>query len=98
MISLNNKLQAYRIDMISRGSSDETPVYIQEVAREALLNRATNVIVAHNHPHGTLRPSQADVETTIRLAKAFNTIGITLLDNIIVGGGEYISLKKIGII
>ena len=98
MISLNKKLQVYRIDMISRGSSDETPVYIQEVAREALLNRAANVIVAHNHPLGTLRPSQADIDTTIELAKAFNAIGITMLDHIIVGGGEFISLKKIGVI
>ena len=98
MISLNKKFQVYKIDMISRGSSDETPVYIQEAARKALLNRAANVIVAHNHPLGVLTPSQADIDTTVELARAFNTIGINLLDHIIVGGGEFISLKKIGII
>lgn len=98
MVSLNKKFQAYRIDMISQGSMDETPVYIQEVVRTALLNRAVYVMIAHNHPLGILNPSQADIDATNMLGRAFNAVGISLVDHIIVGGGEFISLKDMGII
>lgn len=98
MVSLNKKFQAYRRDLISQGSIDETPVYVQEIVRTALLNKASYIVLAHNHPLGSLKPSRTDICTTDKLAKAFGAVGITLLDHIIVGGGEFISLKTMGII
>lgn len=97
MVSLNKKLQAYRFDKISDGNTDETPVYIQEVAKLALRTNAYSVLIAHNHPSGNLNPSQADIETTHALRRALDAVGISLLDHIIVGGGEFISLKQMGL-
>lgn len=97
LVSVNKKLQAYRFDKFSEGSSEETPVYIQEVVKLALSTKAHSVLVAHNHPSGNLRPSHDDLQITRALNQALRTVGITLLDHMIVGGGEYLSLKSLGI-
>lgn len=98
LVSINKKLQAYRFDKISEGSAEETPVYIQEVVRQAVRNKAHSVLIAHNHPSGNLNPSRADIDTTRQLYLAMDAVGITLLDHIIAGGGEFISMKEMGII
>lgn len=97
MVSLNKKLQAYRFDKISDGSADETPVYIQEVVKLALRTNAYAVLITHNHPAGTLTPSRADLDTTVSLHRAMDAVGISLLDHIIVGGGDFVSLKQMGL-
>ena len=97
MVSLNKKLQAYRFDKISDGSADETPVYVKEVVRLALRTNAYAVLITHNHPAGTLTPSRADLDTTVSLHRAMDAAGISLLDHIIVGGGDFISLKQMGL-
>lgn len=97
LVSINKKYQAYRFDKISEGSSEETPVYLQEVIKLALSTKAYAVMIAHNHPSGNLHPSQADLQITRDLDKALRTVGISLLDHIIVGGGEFLSLKNLGV-
>lgn len=97
MISLDKKMRAYRFDKISNGSADETPVYVQEVVKLALRTNAYAVVIAHNHPAASLTPSRADLNTTVSLHRAMDAVGISLLDHIIVGGGEFISLKQMGL-
>jgi DNA repair protein RadC len=97
MVSLNKKLQAYRFDKISDGNADETPVYIQQVVKLALRTNAYAVLITHNHPAGTLTPSRADLDTTVSLHGAMDAVGISLLDHIIVGGGDVVSLKQMGL-
>ncbi len=96
MISLNKKLQAYRFDKVSEGSIDETPFYLQEIIKLALRTNADSVLMTHNHPSGSLLPSQADLTATRELARGLDAVGIRLLDHIIVACGEYTSLKHLG--
>ena len=98
LISLNKKLQAFRFDKISEGSAEETPVYVQEVVKQAMRTKAYAVVLCHNHPSGSLNPSGADLEITRQLYQAMDAVGVQLLDHIIVGGGEYLSLKDMGLI
>ncbi len=97
LVSVNKKLQAYRFDKISEGSNDETPVYLQEVVKLALNTKAYAVMIAHNHPSGNLHPSHEDLQITRELYQALHVVGIPLLDHIIVGGGDYLSLKELGV-
>ncbi len=97
MISLNKKQQAYRFDKISEGGMDETPMYIREMVKLALRTNADSVIITHNHPSGSLMPSQADIHATRELAAGLESVGVRLLDHIIVGCGAYHSLKEMSI-
>ncbi len=97
LVSVNKRLQAFRADKISEGSMEETPVYLQEAVKLALSNGARSVFLAHNHPSGALHPSYEDIRVTGDLYQAFKTVGISLLDHIIVGGGEYLSLRNHGV-
>ena len=77
-----NRLIAKRI--ITIGTLTSSLVHPREVFADAITDRAASVIVAHNHPSGSLEPSQADREVTTRLREAARLIGISLLDHIIV--------------
>lgn len=98
MVSVNKRFQAFKTDKISNGDLNETPIYLQEILRQALANNAAYVFFIHNHPSGSLRPSKADIETTVQLKNSFAAVGISVLDHIIVGSGEFVSLKELGIV
>lgn len=68
-----------------KGTIDAASVYPREVAKHALEQNATAIIVAHNHPSGSPEPSQADIQITRRLQSAMETIEVKFLDHIIVG-------------
>lgn len=76
-----NRLIAKRV--ISIGTLTSSLVHPREVFADAITDRAASIIVAHNHPSGTLEPSQADKEVTKRLQEAGKLLGITMLDHII---------------
>ena len=58
---------------------------------------AARIIVGHNHPSGNPDPSEADIQFTRRMSECGELMGIELLDHIIVGESEFVSLKEIGI-
>ncbi len=70
----------------------------REVFIQALRHNAVHVILLHNHPSGDPAPSREDISITRRIIEAGDIIGIKLLDHIIIGDGNYISLKERGII
>ncbi len=80
--------------ILSEGTVNQTAVYPRELVKKALEVDATGVIVAHNHPAGTLKPSLDDIELTHRLIQALNAVEIRLLDHFIVAGHLAISLRK----
>lgn len=82
--------------LIQEGTVNETPVHPRKVAEEALRHKANSVIVAHNHPGGTLFPSRADLEATRRIREALNALTIRLTDHIIVAGTQYHSMAEHG--
>jgi len=80
---------------LSRGSVDSTPMHPRDIFKVALLANAAAVIVGHNHPSGDITPSADDRAVTARIAAAGVTLGIDLVDHIIVAAdGTYFSFKE----
>ena len=81
---------------IAEGGLSGCNVFAQKLLRQALLYNASAVMISHNHPSGESRPSQDDISTTRTLGKAFNTIGVDLLDHIVIGKNQFSSFSKLG--
>ncbi|MDP3719494.1 MAG: DNA repair protein RadC [Acidobacteriota bacterium] len=94
--SLNGANEVLNIRVISIGLIDRTPVHPREVFADALADRASAVIVAHNHPSGGVEPSPNDVAITVQLKAAGGIIGIELLDHIVFDKTGYYSFLEAG--
>jgi len=86
-----NRLIAKRI--ITIGTLTSSLVHPREVFADAITDRAASIIVAHNHPSGSLEPSQADHDVTRRLHSSADLLGIKLADHIIVAGSAHKSIS-----
>jgi hypothetical protein len=82
--------------MIGIGSVDSAIVHPRELYRVAVLACASGVVLVHNHPTGDPTPSANDIASTLRLIHAGETIQIPLLDHLIMGKRDYISLRTMG--
>lgn len=98
LITLNTKNIVTGYFEVHRGTINTSLVHPREVFKRALLNNASDIMVAHNHPSGDPNPSKEDIQITERLKEAGNLLGINLLDHIIVGEDKYISLKEKGVL
>ena len=85
-----NRLIAKRI--ITIGTLTSSLVHPREVFAEAITDRAASIIVAHNHPSGSLNPSTADLEVTERMQQSAKLLGINLIDHIIVTGDKFATI------
>lgn len=94
---LDNRHRVIRYLELFRGTIDGAAVYPREVVRQALDYNAAAVIFAHNHPSGVAEPSQADISLTRRLREALSLVDIRVLDHMVVGHGEVISLAERGL-
>ena len=94
--SINGANEILNIRVVSIGLIDRAPVHPREVFADALVDRASAIIVAHNHPAGSLEPSRSDIEITKQLKTAGEVIGITLLDHIIFNRSGYFSFLESG--
>jgi DNA repair protein RadC len=92
MLDIKNNLIGTKI--ISVGTATETLAHPREIFREAIKQGATKVIIAHNHPTGNLEPSEADIELTEKLLQGATYLDIPLLDHLILGNGDYASLRR----
>ena len=97
-IFLDNRHQVIKFEELFRGTIDGASVYPREVVKKALKYNAAAMIVAHNHPSGIAEPSHADEQITQRLNKALALVDIRLLDHLVIGEGEVISLAERGIL
>ena len=91
IVLLNNNLRVIDTVRISVGGWNETLVDVRMILREALLKRATLVVLSHNHPSGNTKPSIDDDQLTERVKKAFEIMSVKLLDNINITDGAYFS-------
>ncbi|MDO3721100.1 DNA repair protein RadC [Marinobacter sp. chi1] len=94
---LDNRHRVLQYRELFRGTIDSAAVYPREVVRQALEDNAAAVIFAHNHPSGAAEPSQTDIELTRRLKDALALVDIRVLDHMVVGHGEVISLAERGL-
>ena len=84
--------------MIYQGSVNTAAVArMAELFRDAVIANAPNVILAHNHPSGNPTPSPEDVKLTKDAAHAAEILSIDLLDHVIIGDGQFVSLKEQGV-
>ena len=88
---LNQAAKVVDAIRISQGGLASTQVDVRCVLREALLKRATSIVLCHNHPSGNVTPSTDDDRLTQALNQASNTMNIRLLDHVIVTDGAYYS-------
>ncbi|MCI7129042.1 MAG: DNA repair protein RadC [Lachnospiraceae bacterium] len=94
IICLNAKGTVAGIHEISHGDLCSSSAHPREVFKRAILNNAAAIILAHNHPSGNTKPSDADISTTERLVNAGDLLGINVVDHIIVAEGSYSSMKS----
>jgi len=94
--TINGANEILNIRVVSIGLIDRSPVHPREVFADALIDRASAVIVAHNHPSGGLEPSEGDINVTAQLKAAGAIIGIELMDHIIFNWTGYFSFLEGG--
>ncbi|MEX0732297.1 MAG: DNA repair protein RadC [Aquisalimonadaceae bacterium] len=95
---LDNRHRVLRFEELFRGTIDAASVHPREVVKRALTLNAAAVIVAHNHPSGVAEPSRADERITHRLRDALALVDIRLLDHLVIGDGEPVSLAERGLL
>ncbi|MCL2387224.1 MAG: DNA repair protein RadC [Defluviitaleaceae bacterium] len=96
VLCLDKRHRLIHAALISEGTVDEVAVYSRKIAHEALKHKANYVILTHNHPSGTLRPSRGDLESTKHIVEGMKFIDIDVLDHIIVAGDTYYSFDARG--
>ncbi|MDR1604297.1 MAG: DNA repair protein RadC [Gracilibacteraceae bacterium] len=96
VVLLNTKNMVVGIAPISVGSLNASIVHPRECFKEALRYGANAVILAHNHPSGDPEPSRQDIELTQRLAEGGKILGIEVVDHLIIGDKNFVSLKERG--
>jgi DNA repair protein RadC len=98
-VMLNTQNQIIKAVKLFEGTLTETAIYPRELIKEAINNNANAVIVTHNHPGGSLKPSMADINATKNIKTALETVQIKLIDHIICAPyGEYMSFAEKGLL
>ena len=98
LLMLNSACELIKDEVISQGTVNSALFSPREIFLEALKNEAVNIIIVHNHPSGSVRPSKNDMEGTKRIKMAGDLLGIALLDHIIIGDRKYTSFQESGLI
>ena len=93
---LDAKHRVLAFESLFRGTIDSASVYPRQVVKRALAHNAAALILAHNHPSGVADPSPADRVLTKRLQEALELVDVQVLDHIIVGGEDPISMVEYG--
>ena len=95
IVNLQADLKPINMNIISAGCLNEAMAHPREILKTAILSNANSMMLFHNHPSGTVSPSDIDIRTTARLQEVGTLMGIPLTDHIIIGRGqEYYSFKE----
>ncbi len=94
LLCLDAKCKVICCKKVGEGNVNSANIPIRRVVEMALGANATSVVLAHNHPSGLALPSADDIQTTLRVAAALETVEITLADHIVVCGDDYISMAQ----
>ena len=96
LLALDAKLHLAGAALIGKGSLSEVPAYPRLAVEAAIKHNAHSVILCHNHPGGSLEPSDADLHTTFRLVEVLSGIDVSVMDHIIVAGEKAGSMVQMG--
>lgn len=93
IVTLDARYHLIAMDNISIGTVNQSLVHPREVFKAAINRRASFIILAHNHPSGDSNPSKEDLIVTEKLMSISKVIGIPIIDHVIIGDSNYMSLK-----
>jgi len=94
MLFLDSRNQLIAMEALKTGTVNRAIVFPRKIVERALYHHAVSVIIAHNHPAGSIEPSQEDQDITGAIRKALGTVDIKLLDHIVIGGNGFFSFKE----
>lgn len=97
-LCLDRKGKLLSCKRLSEGGADNANLNVRRLVENALLASASAVILAHNHPSGIALPSREDYSTTRQVQEALRTVGIPLVDHIIVAEDDFVSMADSGIL
>jgi len=106
----NSKIEEFRVlyinsanillrdEILYTGTVDQTAAYPREILKKAMDSGASSIMLIHNHPSGSATPSKSDIELTKQIVSASNSLGIKVLDHIIIAENGHCSFKAQGLI
>jgi DNA repair protein RadC len=97
VLFLDNQNRMVAMEELFRGTLSQTSVYPREVVMRALHHQAAAVVLSHNHPSGSVQPSRADEHLTQTLKASLALVDVRVLDHIIVGQGQALSMAEAGL-
>lgn len=95
---LDNRHKVIAVERLFNGTIDGASVHLRETVRAALAHNAAAVILAHNHPSGVAEPSLADRNITEELKRAFQLVGVRVLDHFVIGADAPVSFAERGML
>jgi DNA repair protein RadC len=98
VLFLDHQHRLLQLEEMFRGTLSQTSVYPREVVRRAMTLNAGAVILAHNHPSGLAEPSRADEYLTATLKGALALVDVRVLDHLVVGRGQVVSMAERGLL
>ena len=78
-------------ERITAGGFDSTVIDVRQIASKVLEKKAAGIIMVHNHPGGTTKPSRADIRETARLKDSLAMLGVEMVDHVIISGRRFYS-------
>ncbi|MEK3900048.1 JAB domain-containing protein [Paenibacillus sp. FSL R7-0179] len=97
LLTLNTKNEPLALQIVSIGTLNASLVHPREFYKICILSNAASVMCAHNHPSGDPLPSREDIEITERLRDSGTLLGIDFIDHLVLGSGQFVSMKERGL-
>lgn len=94
IVTLDGNNQVIKSHLVTKGLANQSQIHPREIFRNAILDGAVSILVAHNHPSGNMDPSESDLIATKRLVEASRIIGIPVLDHVIVSALAFTSIRE----
>jgi len=98
VLHLGGRHQLLRLQLVALGSLNAAAVEPREIFRGAIAVAAKAIVLAHNHPSGSPEPSEDDVRLTHRLQECGRTLGVPVLDHLVIAGERFVSLEERGLL
>ncbi|GFM49847.1 RadC family protein [Pseudomonas capsici] len=95
---LDSKNRVLTFEILFHGTINAAYVHPRQVVKRAMVHNAASLILCHNHPSGVTDPSHSDIELTKRLKQALALIDVRVLDHVIIGDAEPLSMVELGLV
>jgi DNA repair protein RadC len=94
VLYLDKKLRLIKKILLSKGGIDALSIETMEIFKYAIKLDSTNIVLIHNHPHGSLKPSESDIDTTNEILNIANNLQICVIDHLIISEQGYYSFLE----